>query len=34
MVPAGLEALRGCAPRTDLAGLLARQMLWEAHPAC
>ena len=34
MVPAGLEALRGCAPRTDLAGLLARQMLWEAHAAC
>jgi len=34
MVPAGLEALRGCAPRSDLAGLLARQMLWEAHVAC
>jgi hypothetical protein len=34
MVPAGLGALRACAPRTDLAGLLARQMLWEAHAAC
>jgi hypothetical protein len=34
MVPAGWEALRACAPRDDLAGLLARQMLWEAHAAC
>ena len=34
MVPSGWEALRSCAPRTDLAGLLARQMLWEAHASC
>jgi HEAT repeat protein len=29
--PAGRQALQACAARTDLAGLLARQMLWEMH---
>ena len=29
--PAGRQALQDCAARTDLAGLLARQMLWEMH---
>ena len=31
--PAGLDELRICSARADLAGLLARQMLWEAHQA-
>ena len=34
MAPAGWEALRACAQRSDLSGLLARQMLWEARAAC
>jgi len=34
IAPAGWEALRGCAQRSDLSGLLARQMLWEARAAC
>ncbi len=29
--PAGLEELGSCSTRPDLAGLLARQMLWEAR---
>jgi HEAT repeats len=29
--PAGLDELRSCSARPDLSGLLARQMLWEAH---
>jgi HEAT repeat protein len=29
IVPAGVDELRATAARTDLAGLLARQMLWE-----
>jgi GT2 family glycosyltransferase len=33
MAPAGWEALRACAQRSDLSGLLARQMLWEARAA-
>jgi HEAT repeat protein len=30
----GLAELRTCAGRADLAGLLARQMLWEARVSC
>jgi HEAT repeat protein len=29
MAPEGVEALRACSARRDLAGLLAQQMLWE-----
>jgi len=32
--PAGLEQLRLCSNRTGVAGLLARQMLWETQVPC
>jgi hypothetical protein len=31
IVPAGIDELRTAATRADLAGTLARQMLWEAQ---
>lgn len=34
IVPRGAEALLAVSRRQDLAGLLARQMLWELHPPC